>query len=304
VSISARGLPLLRGRLLDLVYEVEVEDAVLHRLFVEVYKDSLIAGRHGLLPEDLAERHTLEPLLGREPVVERAVVRSLGEGRFVVELPGGKHRDRTEPARAISAVVGHFNRRTAAVSVAAGRPVLHAGAVSLEGSVVVLAGVSMVGKTTTTIALGRSGFEFHSDDILTVDEQGRLHGSRKPVGFRAPSSVPLEFEDHHLPPLPAGIGSFASRPIAATDLGLRYGTPSPVRLVVFPRLEGESGAVTPMSRALGLQRLVTHSFTKPSLADGGFGLLADVARGAEFIEWVRGPISDLAATLREMLAGS
>jgi hypothetical protein len=75
---------------------------------------------------------------------------------------------------------------------------VHAGAVAMHGSAIVLPGTTMAGKTTLVAALVDAGAEYLSDEFAVFDEDGLVHPYPKPLSMRldpdsrAQTEVPIE----------------------------------------------------------------------------------------------------------------
>lgn len=60
----------------------------------------------------------------------------------------------------------------------------HAGAVGLDGRVVLVPGRSFSGKTTLVEAAVRAGWEYYSDEFAVIDATGSVHPYPRPLGVR------------------------------------------------------------------------------------------------------------------------
>lgn len=71
----------------------------------------------------------------------------------------------------------------------------HAGAVGLDGRVVLVPGRSFSGKTTLVESAVRAGWEYYSDEFAVIDATGSVHPYPRPLGVRevdsTTSSVPV-----------------------------------------------------------------------------------------------------------------
>lgn len=150
---------------------------------------------------------------------------------------------------------------------------IHAGVVSFGTGVVLLPGSAGRGKTTLTAALVRDGGIYFSDEIALLEGPGLdvrpmplamtvKPGSVAPLRDLYPELITLDEhvrEDRqpvrYLPPPP-------DRRCPADQSAL------PARWVVFPHYEaGGETALTPLSPAHGLRRLLDESLVLPDLLD-------------------------------------
>ena len=151
-------MTVVRGRLLDLSYEIAVPDGSLAEHLRNVYADS---------QDDEAED------------VERFVLSSTEPDEFLVTRDGEKIASATTAGRALGTLHWHLNRRIVATSR---QPVLiHAGTTEVAGRAVLVVGASGAGKTTATTSLAIAGFGYLTDDITAVQPDGRVTGAANPI---------------------------------------------------------------------------------------------------------------------------
>jgi hypothetical protein len=283
----------VRGRLLDLEYQIEVPDAALADYLRTVYRDSL--------DDDITD-----------PEVFR--VQPSPSGGFVVTVDGNEVDTPARAPWALSSLVWHLNRRVVACSR---RPVLlHAGAAVFGGRAVLVVGKSGAGKTTTIAALVRSGGAYLTDDVVAVGADGTLTGAAKPIGLRHPSPalLGLAAADVALPPdAYRADASAAQVHLAASSLGGGAGGASLARtadpgLVVFLDEDLPPGEVEELRRSQCVARITEYAFDLDQRGVPGFEALTALARRSSAMVWARGSLGSIldvvdraltATTLRE-----
>jgi hypothetical protein len=88
---------------------------------------------------------------------------------------------------------------------------IHAGAVADGQRAIVMPGRSFAGKTTLVRSLVESGAVYYSDEFAVLDEMGHVHPYAKPLSFRPPDGVPVDYQVHQLggvageDPVPVGL---------------------------------------------------------------------------------------------------
>jgi hypothetical protein len=184
---------------------------------------------------------------------------------------------------------------------------VHAGAVALNDSGLLMPAAMEAGKSTTTAALLEEGFDYLSDEAAAIDPiTGRVFPFPKRIwlhrdGFRFFPGLIDRLGDGE------GMNAelierYPERHVRPEDLGSRVGSASPVRWVVFlesdrdgpPRLE-------PIAKAAAVERMAQNSFNLFRYADRGVVLLSRVALGAETLSLVGGTPKDRAQALRELV---
>ena len=83
------------------------------------------------------------------------------------------------------ALTAFFNARTDGVLSA------HAAAVGVPGAAGAVVGDTNAGKTTTTIACGRTGLALYSDERCVIDAEGTVHPFPRAINVRAPGRALL-----------------------------------------------------------------------------------------------------------------
>lgn len=167
---------------------------------------------------------------------------------------------------------------TAAVEHLGGRYLLlHAGALARDGRGLILPAASGSGKTTLTAALLRAGFQYLGDEVAALQlATWRLVPFAKSLCVKPGSRRALA------PLYPQ---------LAADDQRVAYirppddgwpAAPVPVRHVVFPEyVSGARAALTPLTRAAALPRLLAHGFNVAALGARGVEGLVELLRGVE-----------------------
>lgn len=282
----------VRGRLLDLEYQIEVFDDALADYIGALYRDSL--------DDDISDPEVFGVHLS-------------SSGGFVVTVDGLVVDAPARGPWALSSLVWHVNRRVVARSL---RPVLlHAGAVAFGGRAVIVVGRSGAGKTTTVAALVRSGGAYLTDDVVAVGFDGHLAGAVKPIGLRHPSPdlLGLGPDDLVLPPEPFRTETGTPQVHLAASSLVSDGKARLVRsagpaVLVFLDQALASGEVVQLPRSECLARLTEFAFDLDQRGAAGFEALAALARGSSGFAWGRGPLDSIlgvfehalnAATLRE-----
>jgi hypothetical protein len=247
----------------------------------------------------------LDPILGSLPAVPLGApgagprldyeLRRTAGGSVDIRVGATSVGDAGSTAAAFSYLQWHLNQQV--ILHAAGRLLIHAGAVRLaSGALVVFPGQSNAGKSTLVAGLVRAGLGYVTDELVALDLQGqdpgRAGGYRKAITLD-PGAWPL-FADTLAPVVDGvvGTGPPGSPPTGspgewlvdprALDPGAVAGPPEgPVGLIVFPRFElGATTGAEPLSAARGLVELIGHSLNLERTGPTGLATLAGVARRA------------------------
>ena len=261
----------IRGRLLDLAYEIVVADEALAAHLRKVYTDS---------HDDTVE------------ATERFELTRRGQDEFVVLRGGDQLASPTTASRALGALHWHLNRRIVATSR---QPVLvHAGTVEVDGHGVLIVGASGAGKTTASAALAMAGFGYLTDDITAVRADGVIVGAAKPVGLRAPSIELLGLERERLqsPPLAYRPGREAQQFVAASSLGARIAPSAEPGMIVFLSPDASPGNAIERRRSRSLARLTEYAFDLGGV--GAFEALAELVRRSTCWELGRSTPAEMA----------
>jgi hypothetical protein len=270
----------IRGRLLDLSYELAVEDELLAAHLLDVYIDSL---------DDAVED------------VERFALSRSGAGGFTITRDGEKIASASTADRALGLLHWHLNRRTVATSRQA--VLVHAGTVECAGRGVLAVGASGAGKTTATASLAMAGLGYLTDDITAVQPDGRVIGAAKPIGLRAPSIDVLGLARLHLQAPPAAYlpQGEAQRFVAASSLGAPVAASADPGMIIFLSSELPAGTAAELRRSPSLARLTEYAFDLDGGNGRGFPALAELVRNSTCWEWGRSTAGDLLEFVRSAL---
>ena len=160
---------------------------------------------------------------------------------------------------------------------------LHAGAVSRDGSGIIMPGSSGSGKSSLTLALIQRGYSYFSDEIAVVDPETRELGSfPKPLSIKNKSVFPDLARRRDLWFGPETDEPEAVWYIHPGDLSLLVTVqPVPIRHIIFPSYgpHGDSQLV-PLSPGKALRQLATNSINFSQLGGEAFHLLAAVVKGS------------------------
>jgi hypothetical protein len=270
----------VRGRMLDLEYQIEVSDHDLADHLRTIYGDSL------------SDAVSDPEVFG----VHRAPT-----GGFVVTVDDAVVDTPSRAPWALSSLIWHLNRRVVACSR---QPVLlHAGAAVFDERAVVVVGRSGAGKTTTVAALLRSGGAYLTDDVVAVDAAGGLTGAAKPIGLRHPSPELLGLDAAELPTPPEPFRGHpdAQLHLAASSLGEAglVGAAVP-GLVLFLDQGLRPGEVLELRRPECVTRLTEFAFDLDQRGVPGFEALTALALRSTALAWGR----DSLAGLRDVVESS
>ncbi len=199
----------------------------------------------------------------------------------VVEVWLGPHLagQATSRGAALSFTQWHLNRE--AVAGAAGRVLLHAGAVRHPRGLVLLPGETNAGKSTLVAGLVRAGWGYVTDELVglgpaVAGAPTQATGYRKAISLD-PGSWDL-FGDV-APPDADQAREWLVEPSALHPDALREGETGSITLVVFPRFEAEAETSTEsLSPARALVELIRHDPAAEPLDATGLDALAALAR--------------------------
>ena len=206
-----------------------------------------------------------------------------------------------------AAVLIHQQWELNRLAIETQRAAVHAAAVAVHDSAMLIAGHSHSGKTTLAGWLaGRLGARYVADEVAAVDHRLRVRPFPRPLGLRPDG--PLDgFPAGHEERLDELVQRYMpeERLVPISRLGGVAATePVPIRLLVFPRFEpGSSVSIRAISRAAALERLVRLT---PGVVRHGrsvFRRLADLVDSAPALEVCHGDVSvvgpELLAALTE-----
>ncbi|WP_040491374.1 hypothetical protein [Ilumatobacter nonamiensis] len=270
----------IAGRLLDLEYEIHASDPGLRRHLAEVFVDS---------------RAPVTSPVRFDVTLDDPSVATLSQDGD--ELASGL------PGWVLSMLFWHVNR--AVVERSTG-PLLHAGAVAdRAGRSIWVVGESGAGKSTTTLALARAGWRLLTDDVVAVSADRTCTGSLKPIGVRSGSWSLLGIASEEAPIPPAPFALPDTRQCAASALGVNtVSAAGPPELVIFLGAGGAvPGEIRPLPRSHGVVRLIEACFDPDRYGTELLELMASAVRGAQTLEWHRGPLDRFDDQVRDLLAG-
>lgn len=163
---------------------------------------------------------------------------------------------------------------------------LHAGAVGIGRSAVLIPGSSMSGKSTLTAALLSAGATCFSDEFAMIDARGRVHPYRRPISMR---TQPEE------EPALAGPEAFGSR--WETE-------PLPVGLIALTRYEkGVRYQPRKLSRARGTVEVFAHTLTAVQQPRRALRWLVALLERVSVVKGPRGEAGEVARKLVAELGG-
>jgi hypothetical protein len=256
----------VRGRLLELDFEIVTDDSDLDAYLRSVYADAAPPAGDAH-PERFALRR-LEPTAGSEH-----------EGSWGVVHDGVRVGSAGDASWALSSLLWLVNRRVV-VRSSRRHLLVHAATVERDGRAVMLVGRSGTGKTTAAIALTQLGFTYLTDDVTAIGAHGSVTGSPKPVGLRSPSIEVLGIpRPPVVPPGRTGIDG-AAVPVAASALGATVGSDGTVSVIVFLEPDRPTPELEPLTRGSAVTRLVEHAFDLPAFEGDALGVLVDAVRPA------------------------
>ena len=174
---------------------------------------------------------------------------------------------------------------------------LHAATLSFEGQGVLLVGTSGVGKSTLAAGLVSRGWTYLSDEFALIDPDTlRLHPFPKAMCIKAGSfevierlNLPLWRRRHYVKAIKGAVGYVRPRDFAPGVIP----SPCPIRLVVFPKYgDGEEPRFYPILSGRAAFAMSGHAFNRRVFGKRAVSILSEVARGAECLGLVSGPIEE------------
>ena len=177
---------------------------------------------------------------------------------------------------------------------------IHAAALANEGLGIILPGPSGAGKSLTAAALTASGFEYFSDEVAVVTDDGRLLPFPKVISLKADGWRKLT-EAFPLVAPGCGPGSSESalyhvNPSNQPGRGGRGGGP-PVRFIILPSHGAAVSALEPLPKAAALTRLVEQSMNLRQMGTKAMGLLVRMVKEAECYALTAGSLQELGTLL-------
>jgi hypothetical protein len=178
---------------------------------------------------------------------------------------------------------------------------LHAGALEIDGRIVILAAPSGSGKSTTAWGLLHHGFRYLSDELAPID-------LRANSVWAYPHALCLKQEPPRGYPLPAGVRSTRRTlhvPTACLPAETIVGSAGPVTAIVFleycPK-ERKPAGMMPISKAEAAARLFALALNPLAHAEDGIDAATAIACGAECYRLRTGELGATCATLTSALA--
>ncbi|HET8929279.1 MAG TPA: hypothetical protein VFN21_01350, partial [Acidimicrobiales bacterium] len=165
-------------RIVFAAYGVDIDVEVTHECSEKCAYPSLFSGVDGMLPPGAAARTTARDAPHAIRVTCRGTTLAVTCSEEVTQSFG-------DLALALHAV-DQAIRSTIAVH-APGLVFIHAGAVAVDGQVIVLPGTSMAGKTTLVAELVRAGAGYLSDEYAVLDADGLVHPFARRLSVREPT---------------------------------------------------------------------------------------------------------------------
>jgi hypothetical protein len=159
------------------------------------------------------------------------------------------------------------------------RIAIHAGVVALGNNALLLPGRSLVGKSTLTKALIDAGADYLSDEYALLDTDGLVHPYPRPLRLRQPGSTT----------------KIVSPPPDTSP------EPRRVALISALRHDDSGWAVSPMSKAQAVLRLIDNAVPAQTRAEETLQATTAAARTAGAIEGTRGEASEAAYRLMDLL---
>lgn len=213
------------------------------------------------------------------------VNRGLGDsGRCSIYVNGRRTMRGITRSRAVERVLQDLN--LAAIAQTRESILLHAGAVELEGRVIVIAGVSGQGKSTLTAALVRSGFSYVTDELVIIDPStGSVRPYLKPLDLGTESLKMLELD-------PDDEFMIDKKHVAPHEVG-EVSTGGKVALIVIldPNAS-EIDAIESMRPVDALTKILPNVFAETHDNPDSLDQLADLCASVPVIRMARRPITE------------
>jgi hypothetical protein len=180
---------------------------------------------------------------------------------------------------------------------------LHAGAVASRQGAILMPAASDSGKSSLTLALLSTGFEYLSDEYAAIDPiTTRAYPVPKRIGLDASSfrwfpNLDDETEDRRLPVI------LPNRFVTPEEIGSRVAGPSEVRALIFPTtvFEGPPRLV-PVQAAEAVEQMARNHFNMYRYRDLGTILLGRVASQADRYRVEGGAPAERAELIAERFA--
>jgi len=215
-------------------------------------------------------------------------------GRCSVYVNGRRNMRGIARSRAVERVLQDLN--LAAISHTRESILLHAGAVELEGRVVVIAGVSGQGKSTLTAALVRSGFSYVTDELVIIGPStGFVRPYLKPLDLGAESLRMLDLD-------PDDEFVVDKKHVAPSEIG-EVSPGGRVSLIVI--LDPDASGIDEIE-SLGpvdaLTTMLPNVFAETHDSPDSLDQLADLCASVPVLRMARRPIAENVEVIRATLA--
>lgn len=199
-------------------------------------------------------------------------------------LQDNEHRVTVGPERLVSTIMQYLVYQWAR---SRRWMVVHGAQLILDGKAVLLIGPSGAGKSTLTAILGQQGFHVGSDELVILDEAGRVHPYPVPLRIRESSKALVEDLGLELWPRPVWMKN------EWTYFGLpkAYAPPGPhsIGAVVFLEVTtGPEPKMTPVPASDAAFRILTEVLNHEPIEPGWFELAVEISRSQRAVRLERG----------------
>jgi hypothetical protein len=211
-------------------------------------------------------------------------------GRCSIYVNGRRNMRGINRSRAVERVLHDLN--LAAISHTRGSILLHAGAVELEGRVVVIAGVSGQGKSTLTAALVRSGFSYVTDELVIIDPStGFVRPYLKPLDLGAESMkmLDLDLDDEFV---------IDKKHVVPSEVGAVSTGGRVALIVILDPDAGEMDEIESMGPVDALTKMLPNVFAETHESLDSLDQLADLCAYVPVIRMARRPIAENVEAIR------
>lgn len=205
-------------------------------------------------------------------------------GAWAVVAGDAPVRVRSTAASAVALAWRHLELHVAANSA---DPVfLHAGAVRIGSTGVILPGVSGAGKTTLVVELARAGATYFSDEYALIDGRGLLHAYPRPAHIRSAGTL--------------GRGRETAPETVASSVG---GPPVDVSLVILAHFaEGARWQYRDLNPGEATVALMSHAVAARARTRAVMDVLARLSESARCVRGSRGDTAAVVEWILEVVA--
>ncbi len=188
---------------------------------------------------------------------------------------------------------------------------IHAAALAHGGCGILFPGASGAGKSLTAAALAANGFQYFSDEVAVVTDDGRLRPFPKVISLKEDGWRRLAEAFPSLSPagcrLPSSEGGlYHLDPSHRLRSGGRWTGP-PVRFIIVPsRRAGASTILEPLPKPAALTVLLEQSLNLRQLGSGAMGVLVRLVQESECFTLAAGSLREagpLVARLTQLRGG-